>query len=73
MKKNLSALIDLKSIITLILVITLVGVIFANININDESIKTLFVSITSSVFTYYFTRKNQDNSPNIDKNNMEGV
>ena len=58
-------LIDLKSIITILLVVTLIGVIFGNVNIGDEAIKTLFVSITSSVFTYYFTRK-------TDKNNLEG-
>jgi hypothetical protein len=63
--KELKKLIDLKSIITILLVFTLVGIIFCNVNISDESIKTLFVSITSSVFTYYFTRK-------TDKNNLEG-
>ena len=73
MKNKVTDLIDLKSIITITLVITLVGIIFCNVKIGDEAIKTLFVSVTSSVFTYYFTRKNQDNSPNIDKNNTEGV
>ena len=60
MLNKIIELIDLKSIITLVLVITLVGIIFANINISDEAIKTLFVSITSSVFTYYFTKKKED-------------
>lgn len=73
MKNKVTDLIDLKSIITITLVITLVGIIFCNVKIDDEAIKTLFVSVTSSVFTYYFTRKNQDNSPNISKNNTEGV
>lgn len=72
MKNKVTDLIDLKSIITITLVITLVGIIFCNVKISDEAIKTLFVSVTSSVFTYYFTRKNQDNSPNIGKNNTEG-
>ena len=73
MLKKIENLIDLKSLITILLVVSLVLIIFLNIQITDESIKTLFVSVTSSVFTYYFTRKNQDNSPNIDKNNTEGV
>ena len=63
--QKITNLIDLKSIITILLVITLIGVIFGNVNIGDEAIKTLFVSTTSSVFTYYFTRK-------TDKNNLEG-
>jgi uncharacterized membrane protein YfcA len=65
MLEKIKNLIDLKSIITILLVVTLIGVIFGNVNISDEAIKTLFVSITSSVFTYYFTRK-------TDKNNLEG-
>lgn len=65
MLEKFKNLIDLKSIITILLVVTLIGVIFGNVNISDEAIKTLFVSITSSVFTYYFTRK-------TDKNNLEG-
>lgn len=56
-KKKLAKLIDLKSIITLVLTITLSTIIFAGIEIADESIKTLLVSVTSSVFTYYFTKK----------------
>ena len=63
--QKITNLIDLKSIITILLVVTLIGVIFGNVNIRDEAIKTLFVSTTSSVFTYYFTRK-------TDKNNVEG-
>ena len=65
MKNKIAELIDLKSLITILLVVTLIGVIFGNVNIKDEAIKTLFVSITSSVFTYYFTRK-------TDKKNLEG-
>lgn len=63
--QKIKDLIDLKSIITILLVSTLIGIIFGNINISDEAIKTLFVSTTSSVFTYYFTRK-------TDKNTLEG-
>jgi hypothetical protein len=56
-RKKLAKLIDLKSIITIVLTITLSTIIFAGIEIADEAIKTLLVSVTSSVFTYYFTKK----------------
>ncbi len=59
MKKKLIGLIDLKSIITLLLVITLIVVVFTNITIKDEAIKAIFISTTSSCFTYYFTKKGQ--------------
>lgn len=64
MRQKLKELIDLKSIITLLLVASLVGIIFMHVNIDDEAIRTLFISVTSSVFTYYFTRKS---------NNTEGA
>lgn len=56
-KKKLAKLVDLKSIITLVLTIILATIVFAGIEIHDETIKTLLVSVTSSVFTYYFTKK----------------
>ena len=59
MKKKLSKLIDLKSIITLLLVITLITVVFTNMKISDESLKTLFISTVRSVFTYYFTKNDR--------------
>lgn len=61
MKNKLAKLIDLKSIITILLVITLVTLVLANLTIKDEAIKTLFVSVTSSCFTYYFTKKKNTN------------
>ncbi|MBE7041646.1 MAG: hypothetical protein E7400_06745 [Ruminococcaceae bacterium] len=68
MKKKLISLIDLKSIITLLLVITLITVVFANVAIEDEAIKAIFISTISSCFTYYFTKKGQgaktEQSPN---------
>lgn len=67
MKEKLKKLIDLKSIVTILLVCSLIAIIFAKIQIADEAIKTLFVSTTSSVFTYYFTRKN--NTTTGDGNN----
>lgn len=57
MKNKIAKLIDLKSIITILLVVTLVVLVFGNLPINDEAIKTLFVSVTTSCFTYYFTKK----------------
>lgn len=61
MKEKFMKLIDLKSIITLLLVVALVSIIFLNININDESIKAIFISTVSSCFTYYFTKKDKMN------------
>ena len=63
MKNKLAKLIDLKSIVTILLVVTLVVLVIANLPINDEGIKALFISVTSSCFTFYFTKK---------KNNSEG-
>ena len=63
MKNKLAKLIDLKSIITILLVVTLVVLVVGNLPINDEAIKTLFTSVTTSCFTYYFTKK---------KSNLEG-
>lgn len=62
MKKKLENLIDLKSIITILLVVTLVFLTIGNMSIDDETIKTLYISVTTSCFTYYFTKKkNEDN------------
>lgn len=55
--KELKKLIDVKSIVTIMLVIALVVIATCNINISDEAIKTLFVSTVSSCFTYFFTKK----------------
>ena len=63
MKNKFAKLIDLKSIITILLVVTLVVLVVGNMPINDEAIKTLFTSVTTSCFTYYFTKK---------KSNAEG-
>ena len=57
MKNKIAKLMDLKSIITILLVVTLVVLVFGNMPIDDEAIKTLFVSVTTSCFTYYFTKK----------------
>jgi hypothetical protein len=57
MKERFAKLIDLKSLITIILVVTLVVIVVCNINIEDEAIKTLFISTITSCFTYFFTKK----------------
>ena len=73
MLKKIENLIDLKSLITILLVVALVLIIFLNIQITDESIKTLFVSVTSSVFTYYFTRKLEEKTTTVNENTKEGA
>lgn len=60
MKNKLAKLIDLKSIITIILVIVLVIIVTCNIQITDEALKTLFISTTTSCFTYFFTKKGKN-------------
>ena len=55
--KELKKLIDVKSIVTIILVIALVVITTCNITISDDAIKTLFVSTLTSCFTYFFTKK----------------
>lgn len=61
MKEKFAKLIDVKSIITIILVVAMVVVVTCNINIADEAIKTLFISTITSCFTYFFTKK-KDNA-----------
>lgn len=61
MKEKFAKLIDLKSIITILLVGVLVVLAVGNLSITDEAIKALFISVTSSCFTYYFT-KNKKNA-----------
>jgi hypothetical protein len=54
---NLAKLVDLKSLLTILIAVTLSVIIFTQLEIKDEGIKTLFISITSSVFTNYFQKK----------------
>lgn len=68
MLEKIKNLIDLKSILTILVAGTLVVVIFAHINIEDESIKTLFISIASAVFTSYFQKDNKGNVVNTEAN-----
>ncbi len=60
--KNLVKLIDVKSIATLTLLLTLeilTIIVFMNNNMDlIQLVFTLFSNIITMVFTYYFTRKN---------------
>ena len=70
MRKEIKRLIDLKSIITLTLVITLeiLVVTFAfTKGTLDEKLFLLFSNVTTMVITYYFTKKsiNTDDGKNL--------
>ena len=70
MEKGKDKLFDLKSIITLTLVITLevLVVIFSfTKEILDEKLFLLFSNVTTMVITYYFSKKNQGTSEKSDK------
>ena len=70
MEKGKEKLFDLKSIITLTLVITLevLVVIFSfTKDILDEKLFLLFSNVTTMVITYYFSKKNQGTSEKLDK------
>lgn len=55
MKEKLSKLIDVKSIITICLVLTLIIVVLAKTPV-DEKIFNLFSNIVTMVITYFFTK-----------------
>lgn len=57
--ENMAKLIDLKSIITLSLVMTLEILIIKGANMNDDMF-LLFSNITTMVITFYFTKKDKD-------------
>ncbi|WP_400224524.1 hypothetical protein [Methanobrevibacter smithii] len=62
MKEKLCKLIDLKSIITILLILTLVILVlvftFKN-GIINENLFLLFSNVTTMVITYYFTKKKE--------------
>lgn len=53
MKDKIKKLIDLKSIITLMLTLSMIAFTYLGIISNE-----LFTTVTASVFTFYFTKKN---------------
>jgi len=59
MKDKIAKLIDVKSIITIGLVTTLIVVVLAGKNI-DEKIFNLFSNIVTMVITYFFTKPRKD-------------
>lgn len=54
--ENIAKLIDLKSIITLSLIITLEVLIIKGAKMNDDMF-LLFSNLTTMVITFYFTKK----------------
>jgi uncharacterized membrane protein len=54
MKNKIAKLIDLKSIVTMALVGTLIYLAVVD---RSEPVMTLFVAIVGSVITFYFTKK----------------
>ena len=58
MKEKLAKLIDVKSIITILLVATLVYVIESGKNINSDTF-LLFSNCTTMIITYFFTKKKE--------------
>jgi hypothetical protein len=60
MKEKLSKLIDLKSIITILLVLTLVILVITfaiKTGTIEEKLFLLFSNVTTMVITYFFTKK----------------
>lgn len=66
---NLAKLIDVKSIVTILLVVTLVTVILANVTIADNVFQ-LFNTVLTAVVTYFFTKPAKEgvNGENTTKN-----
>lgn len=59
MKDKFAKLIDVKSIVTLVLVFTLVFVVVRGVNINQD-VFLLFSNATTMIITYFFTKKSGD-------------
>lgn len=59
MKERIAKLIDLKSIITLTLIITLEILIIRGTELNND-LFLLFSNIITMVITYFFTKKNKE-------------
>jgi len=57
-KEKLAKLIDVKSIITILLVATLVYIIVSGKDINSDTF-LLFSNCTTMIITYFFTKKKE--------------
>lgn len=62
MKEKLTKLIDLKSIITFLLTVALIIFTYKGIIGNE-----LFITSTSAVFTFFFTKKKDEGSTSSNK------
>lgn len=56
MKEKLARLIDVKSIVTLLLIVTLVVIVLSGRPL-DEKVFLLFSNCTTMIITYFFTKK----------------
>lgn len=59
-KEKIAKLIDVKSIVTIALVFTLVGIVLSGRQI-DEKVFLLFSNCTTMIVTYFFTKKTNEN------------
>ena len=59
MKDKLIRLIDVKSIVTLLLVITLIVVVIKDIKMNSD-LFLLFSNVVTMVITYFFARQKKE-------------
>lgn len=56
MKEKIAKLIDMKSLVTMALVFTLVYTVVSDRQV-DEKVFLLFSNVTTAIVTYYFTKK----------------
>jgi L-asparagine transporter-like permease len=61
--KELKKLIDVKSIVTLVLIFSLVYVVVTNKQI-DEKVFLLFSNVVTMIVTYFFTKKKTNDEGN---------
>lgn len=59
MKEKVAKLIDLKSIITILMTLTMIALLFYQKEINKELLM-LFSTTYGSIMTYYYNRKGSD-------------
>lgn len=72
-----SMLDDLKSFVTVAMILLLAGIVIANIfgMKLDDNILILVTNLITSVFTYYFTKKdeNEKNTENSEKTGNDSI
>lgn len=56
LKKRLTALLAVKSIVTLAMTMAMIGMLFFEI-VPDSELRSVFCTAYGAVMTYYFTRK----------------